>query len=91
MIPRQVQNGLIIERTDLSTTNEESKGITVQQECQFILDVGVKSNQCFFACCIFHQKLDLQANVFMQATSGEWSIVDIGLTVKASFWVCSNS
>ena len=91
MIPRQVQNGLIIERTDLSKTNEESKGITVQQECQFILDVGVKSNQCFFASCIFHQKLDLQANVFMQATSGEWSIVDIGLTVKASFWVCSNS
>ena len=32
MILRQVRNGLIIERTDLSTTNEEAKGIIVQQE-----------------------------------------------------------
>ena len=30
----------------------------------------------------FYQKLGLRANIFVQATSGEWSIVDIGLKVK---------
>ena len=44
MIPRQVQNGLIIERTDLSTTHEEVDVIIVQQAYQFIPDVGIKSN-----------------------------------------------
>ena len=43
MIPRQVQNGLIKERTDLSTTHEEADEIIVPQACQFILDVGIKS------------------------------------------------
>ena len=43
MIPRQVRNGMIIERTDLSTTHEEADVIIVQQAYQFILDVSIKS------------------------------------------------
>ena len=42
MIPRQVQNGLIKERTDLSTNHEEAD-VIIQQAYQFILDVGIKS------------------------------------------------
>ena len=91
MIPRQVQNGLIIERTDLSTTHEEVDVLIVQQAYQFIPDVGIKSNSVicnytddFVLLAYFYQKLGLQANVFMQATNGEWSIVDRGLTIKAS-------
>ena len=41
------------------------------------------ATQMFLCFCIFYQKLCLQAIVFMQATSGEQSIIDIGLTVKA--------
>ena len=43
VIPRQIHNGLIIERTDLSTTHEEANVIIVQQAYQFFLDVGIKS------------------------------------------------
>ena len=43
MIPRQVENGFIIERTDLSTTQEEADIIIVQRTYQFLLDVGIKS------------------------------------------------
>ena len=43
MILRQVQNGLIIERTDLSATHEEADVIMVQQAYQFILDAVIKS------------------------------------------------
>ena len=32
----------------------------------------------------YYQKVGLQANSFLQATSGEWSIDDIGLIVKAN-------
>ena len=38
----------------------------------------------FLLITYFYKKLGLQANVFMEATSGERSIVDIGLTVKAN-------
>ena len=82
---------MIIERTDLSTTYEEADVIIVQQSYQFILDVGIKSigvicdkTDVFVLLVFFYQKLGLQANVFMQATGGERSIVDIDLTVKAN-------
>ena len=42
-IPRQVQDGLIIERTDHSTTHEEADVTVLQQAYQFILNVGIKS------------------------------------------------
>ena len=40
--PSYIQNGLIIERTDLTTAHEETNIIIVQQAYQFILDVGTK-------------------------------------------------
>ena len=43
MIPRRVQNDLIIEKTDLSPTHEEADVIIMQQAHQFILDVGINS------------------------------------------------
>ena len=48
MIPRQKQNSLIIERTDLSATHGEADIVIVQQAYQFTLDVGIKS-VCLFA------------------------------------------
>ena len=87
MTPRQVQNDLIIDQT----THEEVDVVIVQQAYQFILDVGIKSvcvvcddTDAFVILVFFYQKLGVQANVFMQETSGEWSIVDIGLTVKVN-------
>ena len=60
MIPRQVQNGLIIEKTDLEKTQEETDLIMVKQTYQFILDVSIKSvcvicddTDVFFAYYIF--------------------------------------
>ena len=35
IIPRQAQNDLVIERTDLSTTHEEFNIITMQEPYQF--------------------------------------------------------
>ena len=91
MIPRQVQNVLIIERTGLSTTPEEADVTIVQQAYQLILDVGITSicvfcddTDVFVLLVFFYQKLGVQVNVFLQATSGERSIVDKGVTVKAN-------
>ena len=91
IIPRKVKNGLIIERTDLSTSHEEADVTIVQQAYQFIIDVSIKSiyviydnTNIFVLFAYFYQKLDLQANVFIQATSGEQSIVDIDFTVKVN-------
>ena len=43
MIPRQIQNGLTIQRTNLSATHGEADVIIVQQIYQFNLDVGITS------------------------------------------------
>ena len=43
MIPRQIQNGLIIQRTNLSATHGEADVIIVQQIYQFNFDVGITS------------------------------------------------
>ena len=91
MIPRQVENGFIIERTDLSTTQEEADIIIVQRTYQFLLDVGIKSisvicddTDAFVLLAYFYQKLASHANVSMYVASGEHSIVDIDFTVKHS-------
>ena len=91
MIPRQVQNDLIIERIDLSTTHEEANVVRVQQAYQFIFDAGIRSvcvisnsTYIFVLLAYIYQKLGLQANVFMQVTSSEQNIVDIGLTIKTN-------
>ena len=85
--PRQVQNDLIIDQT----THEEVDVVIVQQAYQFILDVGIKSvcvvcddTDAFVILVFFYQKLGVQANVFMQETSDERSIVDIGPTIRAN-------
>ena len=76
---------------DLSTTHAEANVIIVHQAYQFCLDIGIKTicvicdnTDVFVLLAYFYQKLGLQANVFMQKTSGKWSIVDIGLTVKTN-------
>ena len=91
MIHRQVQNALIIEGTGLSTTHEEADVTIVQQAYQLILDVGIKSicvicddTDAFVLLVFFYQKLGVQANVFLQATSDEGNIADKGVTVKAN-------
>ena len=53
VIPRQVQNDLIIERADLSTTHEEVNIILVQQAYHFILDV------CFKSVCLICSNTDV--------------------------------
>ena len=63
--------------------------IIVQQAYQFIIDVGIKficvicnSTNVFVLFAYFYQKLGLQANVFIQAISGDQSIVDLGLRIS---------
>ena len=60
----------------------------MQQAYQFILDVGIQTiyvvsddRDVFVPLADFYWNLGLQANIFMQATSGEWSIAHIGPTI----------
>ena len=92
MIPRQKQNSLIIERTDLSATHGEADIVIVQQVCQFTLDVGIKS-VCLFATtqmllCFLHIFIKNWAYKpifsYKQPVVSGVDIVDITLTAKTN-------
>ena len=86
--PMEVNDGLIIERKDLTTTYEEADVIMVQQAYKSALDSATKSicvvcddTDVFILLVYFYHKLGLDSKVYMQVTSDERDVLDIGPSV----------
>ena len=86
-IPVEVKHGVIINRNDLRTTHEEADLIMVQQAYRYILDNDTKivtvisdDTDVFVLLVYFYWKLGLKRKVFLEATGGDHTLIDIGNT-----------
>ena len=86
--PMEVNDGLIIERKDLTTNHEEADVILVQQAYKSALDSATKSIcvvcddiDVFTLLVYFYHKLGLDTKVYMQATSDERDVLDVSSSI----------
>ena len=84
----EVNDGLIIERKDLTTTYEEADMIMVQQAYKSALESATKwicvvcdDTDVFILLVYFYHKLGLDTKVYIQATNDERDVLDIGSSI----------